>query len=56
MEIEFIRKIDALGRIIIPIDVRKALDLKIGDDIGIIAKTILLLERIRVISLLLISP
>ena len=35
MEIKIIRKIDRLGRIVIPNDVRKTLDLKAGDTVGI---------------------
>ena len=35
MDIKFIRKIDDLGRIVIPNDVRKSLGLKKGDKIEI---------------------
>ncbi|MBO5207219.1 MAG: AbrB/MazE/SpoVT family DNA-binding domain-containing protein [Clostridia bacterium] len=35
MEIKIIRKIDELGRIVIPKDVRVSLDLHAGDDIEI---------------------
>ena len=35
MEIKIIRKIDRLGRIVIPNDVRKTLDLKAGDTVEI---------------------
>lgn len=35
MEIKIIRKIDKLGRIVIPRDIRHTLDIKLGDKIEI---------------------
>ena len=35
MEIQILRKIDALGRVVIPKDIRRTLRLQCGDDIRI---------------------